>query len=116
MEKGVVRFIDQNRLPFHFSIGESRNYRQSCSAIVDMTVRGAGAIGALGGFAMAQAFLEAPKSHNAEFLSAAKEAIVKHGWDKASVLTKLTAVVNDLEYLEGRNRRMTARWLEALKG
>jgi methylthioribose-1-phosphate isomerase len=75
MEKGVVRFIDQNRLPFHFSIGESRNYRQSCSAIVDMTVRGAGAIGALGGFAMAQAFLEAPKSHNAEFLSAAKEAI-----------------------------------------
>jgi phosphomannomutase len=48
-------------------------------------------------------------------LAAAKDAIVKHGWDKASVLAKLSAVVSDTEYLEGRNRRMTARWLDALK-
>jgi phosphomannomutase len=47
-------------------------------------------------------------------LQAAKDAIAKHGWEKSSVLAKLTAVVNDTEYLEGRNRRMTARWLERL--
>jgi len=49
-------------------------------------------------------------------LQAAQDAIRQHGWDKNSVLTRIEAVVNDTEYLEGRNRRMTARWLEALRG
>ena len=58
MEGSTVFFIEQNLLPFEFRIREAHTYRDSCQAIRQMTVRGAGAIGALAGFAMAQAFLE----------------------------------------------------------
>ena len=57
-----VFLIDQNRLPFHFDIFESKDYRQTRDAIKVMKVRGAGAIGVAAGFAMAQAFIEAPKA------------------------------------------------------
>lgn len=59
MENEKVRMINQNLLPFRFEIFESANYVVSCEAIRTMIVRGAGAIGAAAGFAMAQAFLQA---------------------------------------------------------
>ncbi len=55
---GIVSMIDQNALPFEFKIFEAKSYRETCHAIVTMVTRGAGAIGAAAGFAMAQAFLE----------------------------------------------------------
>lgn len=58
MEGSIVFFIEQNLLPFEFRISRSETFRDSCEAIRRMSVRGAGAIGALAGFAMAQAFLE----------------------------------------------------------
>ena len=58
-ETGIVRMIDQNALPFSFEIHEAKNYPDTCHAIVTMITRGAGAIGAAAGFAMAQAFMEA---------------------------------------------------------
>lgn len=57
MEGPVVRMIDQNLLPFSFSIKQCNHYKDTCHAIINMTVRGAGAIGAAGGYAMAQAFI-----------------------------------------------------------
>ncbi|MBN3036014.1 MAG: S-methyl-5-thioribose-1-phosphate isomerase [Bacteroidales bacterium] len=62
MNRGSVFMIDQNRLPFEFRIAECRNHLETCRAIRDMTVRGAGAIGAAAGFAMAQVFLEADRT------------------------------------------------------
>lgn len=57
--KGLsVYLIEQNQLPFKFKIFESKNYQTTCSVIKTMIVRGAGAIGATAGFAMAQAFLQ----------------------------------------------------------
>ncbi len=61
MEGSAVFMIDQNALPFEFRIYEARTYKETCSAIITMITRGAGAIGAAAGFAMAQAFLEAEK-------------------------------------------------------
>ena len=58
IQTGIVSMIDQNALPFEFKIFEAKNYKESCEAIVTMVTRGAGAIGAAAGFAMAQAFLE----------------------------------------------------------
>jgi len=58
MEKSSVFMIDQNALPFEFKIFEANSYQETCQAIVTMTTRGAGAIGAAAGFAMAQAFIE----------------------------------------------------------
>jgi len=58
MEGDTVCLIEQNLLPFEFKIFRAANYRDSCMAISSMIVRGAGAIGATAGYAMAQAFLE----------------------------------------------------------
>ncbi|MBI4440708.1 S-methyl-5-thioribose-1-phosphate isomerase [Candidatus Woesearchaeota archaeon] len=58
MDKASVFMIDQTLLPFGFGIYEARSYTDSCTAIKEMVVRGAGAIGAAAGYAMAQAILE----------------------------------------------------------
>ena len=58
MQDNAVCLIEQNRLPFEFSIFTAATYRDTCAAISTMIVRGAGAIGATAGYAMAQAFVE----------------------------------------------------------
>ena len=70
-----VFLIEQNLLPFNFNIYEAKDYTQTCNAIKTMIVRGAGAIGATAGFAMAQAFLEAPNEKIFEFTKKAKKEI-----------------------------------------
>ena len=75
MEDSSVFFIEQNLLPFEFRIQQSVSFSQSCHAIRSMQVRGAGAIGALAGFAMAQAFLEAEKSKDPGLVSRARAEI-----------------------------------------
>ncbi len=58
MEGQHVLMIHQNKLPWSFEIHTCTTYQQTCDAIRTMIVRGAGAIGAAAGFAMAQAFLQ----------------------------------------------------------
>lgn len=58
MEGSTVLMIDQNKIPFDFSIHPCTTYLETCDAISKMIVRGAGAIGAAGAFAMAQAFIQ----------------------------------------------------------
>jgi len=70
-----VFMIDQNALPFNFRIIEAKNCRETCEAILNMTTRGAGAIGAAAGFAMAQAFLEAGTDNREAFVREAKKQI-----------------------------------------
>ncbi|MBU1946839.1 MAG: S-methyl-5-thioribose-1-phosphate isomerase [Nanoarchaeota archaeon] len=57
MKDSSVFLIEQNLLPFEFRIYEAKTCLDTCMAIKTMIVRGAGAIGAAAGFAMAQAFL-----------------------------------------------------------
>jgi methylthioribose-1-phosphate isomerase len=57
MERSSVFMIEQNLLPFEFRIAECKTYLDTCHAIRSMMVRGAGAIGAAAGYAMAQAAL-----------------------------------------------------------
>lgn len=58
MEGSMVYLIDQTLLPFEFKIKTCKTTAETCEAIRNMTVRGAGAIGAAAGYAMAQAFME----------------------------------------------------------
>ncbi len=75
-QDGTVKMIHQNELPFRFRIFNSTDYSITISAIRDMIVRGAGAIGIAGGFAMAQAFLQAEKQNLAgDFVFNAKKQI-----------------------------------------
>ncbi len=76
MEGSSVLMIEQNLLPFRFSVFEAKDYRQTCLVIKTMITRGAGAIGAAAGFAMAQAFLEAGRhAKPEEFVLNAKTEI-----------------------------------------
>lgn len=75
LEKFSVFFIDQNLLPFEFRIRESTSYRDCCDAIRSMMVRGAGAIGAIAGYAMAQAFHESGRQDDGSFAGRARTEI-----------------------------------------
>jgi S-methyl-5-thioribose-1-phosphate isomerase len=75
MEGSSVFMIDQTKLPFHFEIFEAKDYSETCKAIKTMVTRGAGAIGAAAGFAMAQAFLEVKMKNIPELAITAKEEI-----------------------------------------
>jgi len=58
MEGRDVVVIDQRLLPHRFQLLRLRNHRETAEAIRNMTIRGAGTIGATAGYGMAQAFLE----------------------------------------------------------
>lgn len=74
MKGSSVFMIEQNLLPFEFKIFESKDYKTTCHAIKTMIVRGAGAIGAAAGYAMAQAALFAVgKKYKLEILKAKNE-------------------------------------------
>lgn len=75
LEGSSVCLIEQNLLPFEFKIYKAKNYLDTCQAIKTMIIRGAGAIGATAGFAMAQAFLEAPKDNFWKYIEKAKQDI-----------------------------------------
>lgn len=70
-----VHMIEQNLLPFDFQIYTSENYLTTCHAIKTMIVRGAGAIGAAAGFAMAQAALEANEADYLNYIQQARHDI-----------------------------------------
>ncbi len=61
MEESVVAMIDQTKLPHSFEICRSPGYRETTAAIRDMVIRGAPAIGAAAGYAIAQAAKEYAK-------------------------------------------------------
>jgi S-methyl-5-thioribose-1-phosphate isomerase len=70
-----IMMIDQNKLPFSFEIATCNTYQDTCRAIKDMTIRGAGAIGAAAACAMLQAFLSAPKTGLQAYVDDAKAEI-----------------------------------------
>ncbi len=74
-DKGKVHMIEQNALPFEFSWFTSRSYKDTCMAIKTMIIRGAGAIGAAAGYAMAQAAQEAPVADYGNYLETARRDI-----------------------------------------
>jgi methylthioribose-1-phosphate isomerase len=64
----VVQVIDQLKLPHAFEIAELASVADMCRAISNMTVRGAGLIGASAGFGMYLAALEAPEQGFHDFM------------------------------------------------
>ncbi len=90
-EDGVVRMLDQPKIPHSFEISDFRTYRDTADSITNMVVRGAGAIGATAGYAMAQGILSAPDSG---FSSAVEDA--------ASYIRKARPTAQDLFYAVDR--------------
>ena len=61
MEGSVVKLINQPLIPHRFEVVGMERHEETAQAIQTMVVRGAGAIGATGGYGMAQVALEAPE-------------------------------------------------------
>ena len=59
MEGSTIRMIDQAMLPHKFEIININNLKELKDAINNMNIRGAGAIGAAGGYGLAQAAMQA---------------------------------------------------------
>jgi methylthioribose-1-phosphate isomerase len=75
LEGRSVRMIDQTLLPFRFAIFDSRDHAETARCISDMVVRGAGALGAAGGYGVAQAALEAPEDGFDAFVEEAVQTL-----------------------------------------
>jgi methylthioribose-1-phosphate isomerase len=67
----VVQVIDQRCLPHAFELVDLHTVAEACLAIRNMTVRGAGLIGACAAFGMYLAALEATDTHFDDFLAQA---------------------------------------------
>jgi methylthioribose-1-phosphate isomerase len=74
-ENGAVHMINQNKLPFQFEVLVCPGWQETAEAIRNMSVRGAGAIGAAAGYAMAQAFIQANDSESEDYIVKAKQTI-----------------------------------------
>jgi len=72
MEGETVMMIDQNLLPFKFELYRCETLEDTCKAIKIMTTRGAGSIGAAGGYAMLQAIYASTSDNLYKDLFAAK--------------------------------------------
>ena len=71
MAGSTVKLINQPMLPHVFEIVDMATHRDTAEAIRSMIVRGAGAIGATGAYAIAQAALEAPEEGFHAFMAEA---------------------------------------------
>ena len=71
----MVKMIDQRVLPHRFVILACPDDRATIEAIITMAVRGAGAIGAAAGYAMAQAVCAAPEAQFDRSIEDAAETI-----------------------------------------
>jgi methylthioribose-1-phosphate isomerase len=96
-DPGVIKVIDQERLPFFFEIKDLRSVEDVYTAIKDLTVRGAPAIGAAGAYGMYLATLEISPLANihdhlrnaSRYLSSCRPTAVNLSWAVNMVLSRL---------------------------
>jgi methylthioribose-1-phosphate isomerase len=97
-DPGRISVIDQEKLPFLFEIKELRSAEDVYTAIKNMTVRGAPAIGVAGAFGMYLATLEITPHTNirehlknvAEYLISSRPTAINLPWAVNKVLGKLS--------------------------
>lgn len=74
--RNAVQLIEQRLLPHRFKVVATRDYRETASAIRDMVVRGAGAIGATAAYGYAQG-LRAFRGSNGERFEAHSDLVFR---------------------------------------
>ena len=87
-DNNTIQIIDQKKLPHEFNLLDLKTSDEVVNAIKDMSVRGAGLIGATAGYGMYLATIEAKKSNNfdsylikvAEKLKASRPTAINLKW------------------------------------
>jgi translation initiation factor eIF-2B subunit alpha/methylthioribose-1-phosphate isomerase len=91
MEGRHVVVIDQRLLPHKFKLLQLRNHRETAEAIRNMTIRGAGTIGATAAYGMAQAYLEGvslAKAYETLVTTRPTAVDLKHALDRVLVAAR----------------------------
>ena len=99
-DPGIIKVIDQEKLPFSFEIRELHTVEDIFNAIRDMTVRGAPLIGVTGAFGMYLATLEITSHTNiadhlnnaARYLISSRPTAVNLSWAVKKMLKKITGI------------------------
>jgi methylthioribose-1-phosphate isomerase len=102
-DPGIVKVIDQEKLPFSFETRELRSVEDIYFAIKDMTVRGAPLIGVTAAFGMYLATLEMTPNTNvpdhlnnaARYLISSRPTAVNLTWAVNKMLGKLSQFASD---------------------
>jgi methylthioribose-1-phosphate isomerase len=101
-DRGVIKVIDQERLPFFFEIKELRSVDDVYNSIREMTVRGAPAIGVAGAYGMYLATLEISSLTNipdhlenaARYLSSCRPTAVNLAWAVEKINSRLKGITD----------------------
>jgi methylthioribose-1-phosphate isomerase len=109
----VVQVIDQRKLPFRFEIVDLTTAEEAAEAIRNMTVRGAGLIGATAGYGMMLSALRAPQESldafmqhitaDGEILVGARPTAVNLAWAvvrQLSAMRMANSVKDAIQYAE----------------
>ncbi|MBN1334576.1 MAG: S-methyl-5-thioribose-1-phosphate isomerase [Deltaproteobacteria bacterium] len=113
LEDGCVRMIEQNLLPFRFEIVRMSTWHDTAKAIRDMTVRGAGAIGAAGALGLAQAALQAPDRGFHEAVAQAADGLTRTRPTAQNLFYGVGRVLRAIQ-AEGDDLRAARRAAEAV--
>ncbi len=92
MEGSDIRMIDQTKIPHSFEIMNIKSLEEIRRTIIDMNIRGAGAIGAAGGYGFVQAAMQADKEKFHESIEKAAEELK----NTRPTAQNLFAIVDDL--------------------
>ena len=107
-DKLLVKMIDQTLLPHEFRIISLPVYKETAEAIKTMKVRGAGAIGAAAGFAMAQVVLEAYEQNFISDIEKGAEAIKKTRPTAQNLFYSIDRVLKSVQNLSPEDARKKA--------
>lgn len=102
-EDGVLKLIDQRKLPVSFEIFECKDYREVDFAIKDMVVRGAPAIGVSAAYGVYLAALEYAMLPKGEFLDKLENACVVL-YNSRPTAVNLMWAINKMRVLINENR------------
>jgi len=108
-DDGMLVLIDQPVLPHRFQLWKSHDYREAAEAIRTMVVRGAGAIGATAGYAMALATRQAPDADFEAFMAEAAEELASTRPTAQNLFAGIAAVQHAIGEAGGGARPDQAR-------
>ena len=108
MENDIVKMINQPLLPHKFEIFDSKDYKETVQAIKTMIVRGAGAIGATGGFGVAQAALQAHNSDFENYMNSAAETLRNTRPTAQNLFYAINRVMEKIKNLDPERARQEA--------
>ncbi len=113
-DNGVVRMIDQRKLPHEYVIVDFADYREIARAIKEMYVRGAPAIGAAAAYGLALAATQSKGDSRSELLADLKEAADVLRQTRPTASNLFWAVTRMLSRAEGESLQDIDQIREAL--